>query len=162
FRRFEPTARDTAIFTKLLAERRANTKRAVHNFGTFLHALGDDDQRLQTFVDSSGAVFQHFAHQDANLQRTIALLPAPLQVTQRALAQTQAFADQAGPALQALLPFARSLGPALQATRPFLRETTPIIQSQIRPFTRAALPVVKVLRPAAADFAAATPNLTAS
>ena len=32
-------------------------------------------------------------------------------------------------------------------------QTTPIIQNQLRPFARAALPVVKVLRPAASDLA---------
>ena len=44
-------------------------------------------------------VFKRFANQDANLQRTIALLPAALRDTNRALAQAKAFADQAGPAL---------------------------------------------------------------
>lgn len=160
FRRFEPTARDTAKITTLLAQRRRNIARAIHNFGVFTNALAARDQQLGTFVDSSNQVFQHFANQDANLQRTIALLPAALRDTNAALAQAKAFADQAGPALGALRPGARALGPSLVATRPFLRETTPIIQNQLRPFTLVATPVVKQLRPAAADFAAATPNFT--
>ena len=41
-------------------------------------------------------------------------------------------------------------------------QTTPIIQNQLRPFARAALPVVKVLRPAARDLAVVTPKLTTS
>jgi phospholipid/cholesterol/gamma-HCH transport system substrate-binding protein len=160
FRRFEPTAQDTAKLTHLLAERRRNIQRSIRNFGIFTQALAARDQQLGTFVDSSNAVFQRFANQSANLRQTIAELPAALDATNTALAKTKAFADQAGPALRDLQPFAQSLGPALVATRPFLRETTPIIQNQIRPFTRAALPVIKTLRPAAANLAAATPNLT--
>lgn len=160
FRRFEPTARDTAKFTKLLAERRQYIKRSIHNFGVFTNALAARDDQLATFVDSSNEVFQHFANQDANLQRTIALLPSALRDTNAALTQTKAFADQAGPALGALRPGARALGPSLVETRPFLLQTTPIIKNQLRPFTVVATPVVKELAPAAAEFADATPNLT--
>jgi phospholipid/cholesterol/gamma-HCH transport system substrate-binding protein len=159
FRRFEPTARDAAKFTELLQERRQNIRRAVHNFGVFTNALAAKDQQLASFVDNSNQVFRHFAAQDTNLERTIAALPAALRDTNRALAQTKAFADQAGPALSALRPGARALGPSLVATRPFLRETTPIIRDQIRPFTRVATPVLKELRPAASAFADATPDL---
>jgi phospholipid/cholesterol/gamma-HCH transport system substrate-binding protein len=160
FRRFEPTARDTAKITQLLAQRRQYIRRAIHNFGVFTNALAARDQQLGTFVDSSNQVFQRFAHQDANLQRTIALLPSALRDTSTALAQAKTFADEAGPALAALRPGARALGPSLVATRPFLRDTTPIIQNQLRPFTRVATPIVKELRPAASEFADATPNLT--
>jgi phospholipid/cholesterol/gamma-HCH transport system substrate-binding protein len=162
FRRFEPSARDTAKLVSLLAQRRRNIQRSITNFGKLTAALSARDQQLGTFVDNSNTVFQHFGNQSANLQRTLALLPGALQDTQTALASTKAFADQAGPALQALLPAARALGPALKATRPFLRETTPIIEHQLRPFTRAVTPVIATLRPAAANLAAATPNLTTS
>jgi phospholipid/cholesterol/gamma-HCH transport system substrate-binding protein len=158
-RRFEPTARDTAKLTSLLQQRQANIKRSITNFGKFTQALAANDKQLGTFVDSSNTVFRHFANQDANLQQTIRLLPAALSATNKALAQTKAFADQAGPALAALEPTARNLAPAQRATRPFFRETTPIIQNHIRPFTRAVTPVVKnSLRPAAANLAAATPD----
>jgi phospholipid/cholesterol/gamma-HCH transport system substrate-binding protein len=160
FRRFEPTARDAARFTSLLSQRRQYIRRSIHNFGVFTNALAARDQQLATFVDSSNEVFRHFANQDANLQRTVALLPSALRETNRALAQAKAFADQAGPALGALRPGARAFGPSLVATRPFLRETTPIIRDQLRPFTRVATPVVKEIRPAASAFADATPDLT--
>jgi phospholipid/cholesterol/gamma-HCH transport system substrate-binding protein len=162
WRRFEPTARDAAKITELLSTRARYIKRSIHNFGIFTQALAARDDQLSTFVDSSDEVFQRFANQDANLQRTVALLPAALRATNDALAKTKTFADEAGPALQALLPGAAALGPSLVETRPFLRETTPIIENQLRPFTRVATPVVETLRPAAADFAAATPDLTTS
>jgi phospholipid/cholesterol/gamma-HCH transport system substrate-binding protein len=160
FRRLEPTARDGAKFTKLLSQRRQYIRRSIHNFGVFTNALAARDQQLASFVDNSNTVFKHFANQDANLQRTIALLPAALRDTNRALRQAKAFADQAGPALGALRPGARAFGPSLVATRPFLRETTPIIRDQLRPFTRVATPVLKEIRPAASAFADATPDLT--
>ncbi len=160
FRRFEPTARDSAKIVHLLQQRSQNIKRSIHNFGVFTEALAARDQQLATFVDSSNNVFQHFANQDANLQQMVAELPAALKATNRALGQAKAFADEGGPALRALLPGAAALGPSLVETRPFLRETTPIIENQLRPFTRVATPVVKQLRPAAAEFADATPNLT--
>lgn len=162
FRRFDPTATYAARITRLLAERRRNIQHAIRNFGTFALALAARDQQLGTFVDSSNAVFQRFASQNGNLQRTLALLPQALQATNAALAQTKAFAANAGPALEELRPAARALGPSLKAVRPFLRESTPIIQSEIRPFTRAALPAVKTLRPAASNLAAATPDLTST
>lgn len=160
FRRFQPTARDLARITKLLGQRRQYIEHSIHNFRVFVDALAARDQELGTFVDSSNQVFQHFANQNANIQRTIQLLPAALRDTNVALAQAKAFADQAGPALGALRPGARALGPSLVETRPFLRETTPIIQNQLRPFTQVATPVVKEIAPAASQFADATPNFT--
>ena len=62
----------------------------------------------------------------------------------------------------ALLPGARALGPSLQATRPFLRTTTPVLKNQFRPFAVDAQPTVKLLRPASANLAKATPKLTTS
>jgi phospholipid/cholesterol/gamma-HCH transport system substrate-binding protein len=160
FRRFAPSARDAAKFTELLRERRRNIRRSIHNFGVFTQALAARDEQIARFVDDSNEVFRRFANQDANLQRTISLLPSALRDTNAALTQAKAFADQTGPALQALRPGARALGPSLVATRPFLRETTPIIENQLRPFTRVATPVVRTLRPAAAKFANATPDFT--
>jgi len=162
WRRFEPTAQDGATLTQELALRQKYIKRSITNFGTFTEALAARDQQLGTFVDSSNDVFQHFANQDANIQQTVRLLPAALSATNDALVKAKAFADQAGPAFQALLPGAKALGPSLKASQPFLRDTVPIIKNQLRPFTQVATPVVTQLRPAAADFAAATPNLTTS
>ena len=162
FRRFAPTARDGAKLSGLLSQQARYIKRSIHNFGTLTQALAGRDQDLGEFVDNSNEVFRRFANQDANLQETVKLLPAALRATQTALAKAKAFGDEAGPALGALRPGARAFGPSLVATRPFLRETTPIIENQIRPFTRAALPVIKDLRPAAASLADATPDLTTS
>jgi phospholipid/cholesterol/gamma-HCH transport system substrate-binding protein len=161
-RRFEPTARYAARITRELETRRRHIRRAVHNFGIFVEALGARDGQIGEFIDASADVFRRFAAQDAALQETLALLPGVLDQTQDTLEHVNDFALELGPALEALEPAAENLGPALVATRPFLRETTPIVRDQLRPFTREVLPVVKTLRPTARQLADATPRFTTS
>jgi phospholipid/cholesterol/gamma-HCH transport system substrate-binding protein len=160
FRRFEPTARDTYLITKGLAQRRRNIARTIHNFSLLSQELASRDDSLAQWVSASNDVFARFAAQDNNIRAALQLFPSTLQATSTALGKADRLARVLGPTLQALRPAARALGPTLIAVRPFLRESTPIIRDQLRPFTRDALPVVKHLRPAATDLAALTPDLT--
>jgi phospholipid/cholesterol/gamma-HCH transport system substrate-binding protein len=159
-KRFEPTGRYLARLNGALAERQRNIRRSVHNFRLLAEALGDKDDDLAALVDSSNRVFRSFAAQDARLRETLQELPSALDETNTALAKADELGQELGPTLGALRPAARALGPSLRDTRPFLRETTPIIENQLRPFARDALPVVKVLRPAARDLSLVTPKLT--
>jgi phospholipid/cholesterol/gamma-HCH transport system substrate-binding protein len=159
-RRFEPTSRDLAKITSQLKERQANIRRTVHNFQLLASALGDKDDQLAQLVDSTDAVFRAFSTEDANIRATLAQLPPTLDQTRVTLGKVTMLARNLGPTLQALRPGARALGPSLAATRPFLRESTPIIRDQIRPFTVAAFPTVRALRPAANELAALTPDLS--
>jgi phospholipid/cholesterol/gamma-HCH transport system substrate-binding protein len=161
-KRFEPTARYTARLNGALAVRERNIRRSIHNFRLLSQALGAKGDDLAALVDSSNSVFKAFAAQDANLRASLQELPGALRATNTTLAKVTELGDVLGPTLGALRPGARALGPALVQTRPFLNQTTPIIQNQLRPFARAALPVVKVLRPAASDLAVVTPKLTTS
>jgi len=160
FKRFSPTGRDLLKITKKLAERRENVRRSIHNFSLLSQALGNKDKELSRLVDSSNAVFRAFANQDRNLREALGLLPDTLAATNRGLAKANRLGKTLGPTLGALRPGARGLGPSLRQTRPFLRTTTPVIRDQLRPFSREALPTVKVLRPAAHKIAQATPKLT--
>jgi phospholipid/cholesterol/gamma-HCH transport system substrate-binding protein len=159
-RRIEPTARYARRANELLALRRRNLKRAVHNLSLVMESLGAKDTQLAEFVESSNVVFATLARQEADLRATLAELPTALSATQSALAKTDRMATVLGPTLENLLPAARALGPSLAQTRPFLTKTTPILRNQIRPFTRAALPTAKALQPALSDLSAATPDLT--
>jgi len=159
FRRLAPTNRDLAKLNGKLAERRVHIRQAIHNFRLVMGALGSKDKQLAKLVDSSNAVFQVLAEEDASLRSSLQQLPPTLRVTGTALGKADKLARQLGPTLQALRPGARALGPTLQQTRPFLRETTPVIRDQLRPFARDARPAVTDLRPAAADLAKATPDL---
>jgi phospholipid/cholesterol/gamma-HCH transport system substrate-binding protein len=161
-RRIEPTAKYAREVNEQLAVRRRNLKRVVHNFSLLMEELGGKDRQLAEFVQNSNAVFAILAGQDANLRESLRQLPGALDETTTTLAKVDRLAKVLGPTLEDLRPGARALGPALRETRPFLTKTTPILRDQIRPFTRAALPTVKQLRPAMRDLAAAAPDLTRS
>ena len=100
-----------------------------------MEALGGKDKQLAELVDSSNAVFKTFAAEDANVQRTLRLLPGALHKTGVGLAKLATASNVLGPTLHKLLPFARSLAPANEATRKLAKETTPVIKNQLKPFT---------------------------
>jgi phospholipid/cholesterol/gamma-HCH transport system substrate-binding protein len=160
FKRFEPTARYTAQITSLLAQRRQNLRRVVHNFSLLTSALGQRDEQLAEFVDSSNANFQAIASEDQKLEETLQLLPGTLSTANTTLGKTDQLAKVLGPTFQSLRPGARALGPSLKQTRPFLRDTTPVIKNQLRPFAVDAQPTVHQLRLAAKQLNAAGPHLT--
>jgi len=135
-RRLEPFARDVAKINTLLAQRRQNIRRSIHNFRLVAEELGKNDTEVAEFVDSSNAALSAFANQEAAIRRTLQEFPSTLRETQRALKSSDRFSLAAAPALRKLTPTARTLGPALQEARPFFRQTTGPIRQQIRPFSR--------------------------
>ncbi|MEX1142617.1 MAG: MlaD family protein [Thermoleophilaceae bacterium] len=161
-KRFEPTARDTERITELLAERRRNIQRVIHNFQELATELGASDTELAAFVDSANANFAAIARQDQSLREAVRLLPGTLDQTASTLRGVDALAANLGPALEDLRPGARALGPSLRRTRPFLRATTPVVRESLRPFARDVRPTVRDLRRAAADLSVVTPRLTRS
>ena len=158
-KRFDPTARDLAQITTLLAQRRANLSRVVHNFSLLVQALGQRDQQLAGLVQASDLVFATFASQDASIRNSLALLPGTLSRTRAGLGALTSTTAVLGPALHALTPAAQKLAPALRATRPFLASTTPVLANQLRPFSRTALPVFAQLAPATRSVSGAVPPL---
>jgi phospholipid/cholesterol/gamma-HCH transport system substrate-binding protein len=160
FKRFDPTAKDTAKLTSLLSQRRANLRHVIHNFQLLTTALAGRDHQLTQLVDSSNANFQAIASEDQKLEQTLQLLPGTLDTANTTLAKADKLAQVLGPTFQALRPGARALGPSLAATRPFLKQTTPVIQNQLRPFSRAAQPTVHQLRIAAHHLLPVAPRLT--
>ena len=93
-----------------------------------------------------------FADQDANLRDgAAAAARRRCDATNTALAKADALGQRARPDARrpaARRPRARAV--AARRRGRSSRDTTPVIQNQLRPFARDALPVVKVLRPAAA------------
>ena len=160
FKRFEPLSRDVEAITSKLKERRRNIARVIHNFQRVSTSIAAKDTELASLVDSSNAVFQSLAAQEANLRRSIAELPGVLENTRSTLAKTDTFANELGPTLNGLRPTARILAPTLREVRPFVREATPIIRDELRPFTRDALPTIRALQPAMRNLSALSPELT--
>jgi phospholipid/cholesterol/gamma-HCH transport system substrate-binding protein len=160
--RLDPTAIALARVTRLLSRRHAELARAVHDFSLLASALGGTDQQLSGLVGSANAVFATFAAQDTAVRRTLGRLPKALRATDAALAPLSRTAAQLGPTLARLQPSAQSLGAGLAATRSLLRSSTPVLAGEVRPFARAALPVLRTLAPATASVANALPSLHTS
>jgi len=162
FKRFAPLNRDTATFTRLLAERTQNIRRAIHGLQQVTTSLGSVETQLTSLIDSSNTNFQAIASQSAQLQRALTLFPATLQQSTVTFNKLRAFGEASTSSATRLLPWAHALAPALIASRPLFRDTTPVIQNQLRPFSVAVQPLAKILAPASAQVAKATPPLARS
>lgn len=158
-RRLDPLARDIARISGSLAVRRQNIANAIHNFQLLSTELGNRDQDLVDFVDSSDAVLASFAREEAALRSAVRELPGTLKATKGALTSANAFALRSGPALEKLLPAARATAPALRALRPLFQETAGSIQNQIRPFTVQVRSPVQRVAQISQGLGVATPGL---
>jgi phospholipid/cholesterol/gamma-HCH transport system substrate-binding protein len=158
-RQFEPFARDISRISKLVAKRRANVARSIHNFRLLSEEIGDKDQELITFVDASNAVLQSFANQEAAISEAMRELPSTLAQTNAALKSSNEFAIATLPALQRSLPGARALDEALRGSRNLFRNTAVPIRDQIRPFVRDTFLPVKHLRQATEGLDGVIPPL---
>jgi phospholipid/cholesterol/gamma-HCH transport system substrate-binding protein len=158
-RRFDPMNRDILAITKEVGKRRKNLARLIHSFQLLATELGKHDKELAEWVDSSSAVFRSFANQDANLRKTVALLPGALSATNKALVSADQVARDLGPATRDLLPGAKALAGGQRASQAFFRQSLDPVKSQLRPFARDVQPTIKTLRPANRDLAAVTPDL---
>jgi phospholipid/cholesterol/gamma-HCH transport system substrate-binding protein len=159
-KRFEPLSRDTLSFTKLLALRQANLRRAIHNLNLVANSLGGVDSEFASLITSSDTNFSAISAEDQQLRQTLALFPPTLQQTTTTLGKVAAFSNASATTLHALLPFAQNLGPALRASQPLFRDTTPVIANQLRPFSVAVQPVAHELAGAGATLSKAIPDLS--
>jgi phospholipid/cholesterol/gamma-HCH transport system substrate-binding protein len=158
-RRLDPFARDISRISGALATRRQNIANSIHNFQLLSTELGNRDQDLVNFVDSSNAVLGSFAKEQASIRSAVAELPATLQQTKGALTSANAFALQSGPALKKSIPGAKATAPALRALRPFFQQTAGPIQNQIRPFTKQVASPVQHVAQIGQGLGTATPGL---
>ncbi len=161
-KRFDPAARYGREIAAQLEQRHSNIAHSIHNFRLLMEALGAKDTQIAQLVQASNGVFQTFAQEEANLQKTLHLLPGALKKTGTNLGKLATASSKLGPTLRELEPFARSLGPANEATRRLALKTKPVIQNEIRPFAREILPIINELQPATQQFTAALPKLSVS
>jgi phospholipid/cholesterol/gamma-HCH transport system substrate-binding protein len=118
--------------------------------------------QLTSLINSSNTNFQAIASQATQLQSALTLLPTTLRESANTFNKLRGFGQASTSSATRLLPWAHALAPALVAARPLFRQTTPVIRNQLRPFTVAVQPVARILRPAAAALARATPHLAHS
>jgi phospholipid/cholesterol/gamma-HCH transport system substrate-binding protein len=159
FHRFSPMARKLTEITSELKNRQVNIARGIHNFRLLLEALGDKGKQFSEVIDSSNAVFRVFSEEDANVQKTLHLLPGALQKTQKNLGKLTTAFNVLGPTLKKLHPFASSLAHGEEASTVLFKEQTPIIKNEVRPFLREVLPAIKKIQPSSQALAEASPNL---
>ncbi len=155
-----PINRDLAKLNRLVAQRRGELSRLVHNLNILTNAVGRNDEELTRLVASSQATLGAIAAEDPSVQRAVGLLPDTLGQAEDTFVATTDFARLLGPTLTDLRPFARELDDVNTSLRSLARGATPAIQDEIRPFVRSARPVVPDLRRAGEKFSAATPGLT--
>lgn len=162
FKRFAPLNRDTATFTRLLAERQQNIRRSINGLRKVTEALGSVQGAFTSLIKSSNTNFQAIASQARQVQQALTLLPPTLQQSITTYNKLRPFAIASTNSSTALLPWAQSLKPALISLRPLFNQTTPVIQHQLKPFTVTVRPVAKVLAPASQKLAQSTPPLARS
>lgn len=159
FRRYAPTARDLALVNRSVAQERQALSRTITALAEVNEGLARNPRALTELVDSSAAALGAFASEDVKLRETISELAPTLQVARTALGETRDFAEELGPATSALVPVLQELDASNPAVRRLAREGRPIVADEIRPFARAARPVVGDLRPAVTGLAGAFPEL---
>jgi phospholipid/cholesterol/gamma-HCH transport system substrate-binding protein len=139
--------------------RRQNIANAIHNFQLVSTELGNRDQDVTDFVDSSNAVLASFAKEESSIRASVRELPGTLKEAKGALTGANELALQEGPALKKLLPGARATGAALRSLVPFFQQTAGPIQNQIRPFVQQVKSPVTHVAQISQGLGVATPGL---
>src|SRR4029079_279314 len=158
--RFEPTHRDLARVNGAVATRRKQLRHLVTSLNVLSKELASRDDALAQLVDSSSAVFDSFAKEQANVSSAVSELPSTLSQTPDTPNRVDPYAELLAPTTEKLRPAARALAPANEAVRPFAKEATPAPRKSITPFVRESRPLVRDLKPVSTRAAAAAPNLT--
>ena len=162
-KRFEPTGRYLARLNGALAVRERNIRRAIHNFSLLSQAVGAKDDDLaaaRRLVQPGLQGLRRPGRQPA--RRRCRSCPGPSTRRTRRWPRSPSWATCSGRPSARCGPAPAPSGRRWSRRVRSCTETTPIIQNQLRPFARDALPVVTVLRPAARDLALVTPKLTTS
>ena len=162
FTRLGPLHRDIAELNELVATRRSNLRRLIHNYGSTVQRLGREDRELADLVRNSSTVFDKLAREDQQISTAVSRLPSTLRQSERTLLRVDELGRVAGPAFEALRPAIRRLPAANAELRPLAEEIEPVLRTKIRPFVREARPYVRDLRPAAENLRDASPDIRQS
>jgi phospholipid/cholesterol/gamma-HCH transport system substrate-binding protein len=155
-----PLNSDLDRLNSMVAERRHELAHLVHNFNLLTNELGRHKGDITQFVSASNSALSAIAAQDPDVRRATAELPATLGSATKTFHQLDALAQQLGPAFNSLRPFARHLDAMNASVRDLAGSATPTIKNQVRPFVRAAPPVIPPLNTAAKRYSKASPKLT--
>jgi phospholipid/cholesterol/gamma-HCH transport system substrate-binding protein len=154
-----PTTNQLRQITDALATRRMDLARLVHNLAIVTRSASQDRQ-LTSLVEAGNATLAALAAQDQPLRQAIAQLPGTLGTARSTLSNVARFAGTLGPTETALLPAAARLPQTLTALGTLSSVGTTAFAKQIRPFVRAAEPLVRQLAPATTALKALAPSMT--
>lgn len=159
FRRLGPLHRDLAAINREVVKRRENLARLIHNYGSTISRLGKEDEDLTALVANASRVFGELAEEDEQISAAVERLPGALSQTEEALVNVRELGQVAGPAFRALRPAFSQVDEANAELKPLAETAEPLLRKKIRPFVRAAQPVVDDLLPAARNLSKASPDL---
>ncbi len=162
FVRLGPIHRDIAELNELVATRRKNLRRLIHNYSSTVQRLGKEDRALTDLVRNNSEVFDKLAREDTQISTAVSRLPSTLRQTERTLIRVDELGRVARPAFDALRPAIRRLPAANAQLRPLAIEIEPVLRKKIRPFVREARPALRDIRPAAENLRRASPDLRES
>jgi phospholipid/cholesterol/gamma-HCH transport system substrate-binding protein len=159
FRRLGPLHRDLAAINSEVVKRRENLSRLIHNYGSTISRLGKEDEDLRALVANASRVFGRLAEEDEEISAAVQRLPTALAQTEEALVNVRELGEVARPAFRALRPAVAQVDEANAELLPLAKTGEPILRKKVRPFVRAAQPVVDDLLPAARNLSKASPDL---
>jgi phospholipid/cholesterol/gamma-HCH transport system substrate-binding protein len=145
FRAIGPTMQQVRQVGDVLAARRGEVARLVHNLSLLSRAAGAKDRDIATVVEAGNAMLGALADQDVALRSSVAQLPGTLHALRGTLGHTTRLADVLAPTLDALLPTARRLEPTLRAGRPLFEGGGLLPVGRVKPFVDAILPIGRYL-----------------
>lgn len=155
-----PTAGQLREVSSVLASRRRQLPRLVHNLRVITEATASRDGDLKRVVDAGDATLEALAANDRSLQRTLELLPGTLRAARSTLERTPRFGRSVNRSLDALDPALRKLPTTLRNSPDSLRGIVPLPTKEVSRFIDSVAPLAKDVRPASRDLATATPPLT--
>jgi phospholipid/cholesterol/gamma-HCH transport system substrate-binding protein len=144
----EPTAASVRRTLSVLAARRDEIARLVHNLGTVAEVAARNEDEIERTIRFSSDALGALAEEDEAIRDSLTRLPGTLEATSSALRHARPFAEELGPAAAELTPAIRRLTPATRALRPLVTEATPIARDRLRPFVEAGIPSLRELHPA--------------
>jgi phospholipid/cholesterol/gamma-HCH transport system substrate-binding protein len=157
-----PTTAQLRQIGDLLAGRRKELARIVHNLGVVTQATSVKDAQLATVVRAGNATVGALASQSDALRRSLVRLPGTLDTARRTLVDVTGLANALGPTATSLVPTARRLPTTLGDARTLIQGAALLPLRKIPAFVRAVLPLAAQLPPVTADLRQEIPQLTST
>lgn len=158
-KRLGPTAEQTRRISDLVAARRHEIPRLVHNVNTITRAAAHSDRDLRLVVDAGDATFATLSAESDSLRRGLALLPGTLSDARRTLQRTPSYTSTLRRSAIAFTPTLARLRATLRSTPGATQGLVPLPARQVRTFVNAVAPLGPIAKPTSRNLNAARPGL---